>query len=172
MPDERDLNPAAVQNVETIVRLEEEARGKRSSIERAGDAIGSWIGTFRFVVLHLIVYAFWIVWNSGVLGWKPFDPFPFVLLTMVVSMEGVLLTTFVLMKQNYMSRRSDQRNHLNLQVDLLAEKEITKMLQMQRLLCLHFGVREGAEDREAVELSEHTAVDRLARELESKIPNE
>jgi uncharacterized membrane protein len=87
-------------------------------------------------------------------------------------MEGVLIATFVLMKQNRMSRRADQRDHLNLQVDLLAEKEITKILQLNRLLCEHFGIREAERDREVRELSRDTAVERLARELKKKIPGE
>jgi uncharacterized membrane protein len=109
--------------------------------------------------------------NSGrVPGIEPFDPYPYVLLTMVVSMEGVIVATFVLMKQNRMSRRGDQRDHLNLQIDLLAEKEITKILQLQRLMCEKLGIKEALTDGEVSELSQHTAVEDLARELEQRIP--
>jgi uncharacterized membrane protein len=76
------------------------------------------------------------------------------------------------MKQNRMSLRSDQRDHLNLQVDLLAEKEITKILQLSQLLCEHFQITEARRDREVQELSQDTAVERLARELQARIPNE
>jgi uncharacterized membrane protein len=74
------------------------------------------------------------------------------------------------MKQNRMSRRADQRNHLNLQIDLLAEKEITKILQLQQAMCRRLGMPEALDDDEVSEFSEHTAVESLARELEQKIP--
>ena len=82
---------------------------------------------------------------------------------MVVSAQSVLLSTFVLIKQNRMSRRAEHRDHLNLQIDLLAEKEITKMLGMQRLLCQHFGLKQPAEDPEVEQLSEDTATDARGR---------
>jgi len=91
---------------------------------------------------------------------------------MLVSLEAVLLSTFVLMKQNRMSRRAEQRDHLTLQVDLLAEKEITKMLQMQRLLCDHFGLKQAVQDKEAEQLSQDTAVESLARDLKEKLPEQ
>ena len=91
---------------------------------------------------------------------------------MIVSLEGVIIATFVLMKQNRMSRRSDQRDHLNLQIDLLAEKEITKMLQLQRLICERLGIEEACRDEEVREFSQHTAVEAIARDLEAKIPEE
>ena len=70
-----------------------------------------------------------------------------------------------------MSRHADQRDHLNLQIDLLAEKEITKILEMQRQLCTHFGI-EAANDPEVAEMSQHTAVEDLAHALEEKLPAE
>jgi hypothetical protein len=58
-----------------------------------------------------------------------FDPYPYGLLTFIVSLEGVLIATFVVIKQNRMAVQSDQRDHLNLQVDLLAEQEMTAVLR-------------------------------------------
>jgi len=107
--------------------------------------------------------------NAGILR---FDPYPFALLCMLVSLEGVLLSTFVLIKQNRMSQRADHRNHLDLQVNMLAEKEITKLLQLQRLICRKLEIREGDMDAEVVELSNVTAIDNLAHELEEKMPAE
>jgi len=84
----------------------------------------------------------------------------------------VLLTTFVLMKQNRMSRRTEHRNQLNLQIDLLAEKEITKILQMLRAMCDHMGLQEQAAEPELKEMSQKTEVDQLARDLREKMPEE
>jgi uncharacterized membrane protein len=89
---------------------------------------------------------------------------------MSVSLEGVLLTTFVLMKQNRMSKRSEIRNQLNLQVDLLAEREATKMLQMLRAICDHMGLESESQQPEVKQLAEDTSVDVLAQELRKKMP--
>jgi uncharacterized membrane protein len=89
---------------------------------------------------------------------------------MLVSLEGVLLSTFVLIKRNRMSQRADQRAHLDLQVNLLTEKEVTKMLQLQRLICDRLGIKDVDRDPETLELSTNTAVDNLARELDERLP--
>jgi uncharacterized membrane protein len=157
-------------NIETVVRMEREMRQDRRLPDRIGDAIAHFAGSMSFVILHLAWFAAWIAINSGKLGIRPFDPYPFIFLSMMVSMEAVLLSTFVLMSQNRMSRLGEHRDHLNLQIDLLAEKEITKMLQMQRMLCDHFGLKEIAQDKEVEQLSENTAVEALARDLNQKLP--
>ena len=135
--------------------------------------IANFVGSILFVVIHIAWFAVWAVVNIGIFGfsWK-FDPYPFALLCMLVSLEGVLLSTFVLIKQNRMSQRADQRAHLDLQVNLLAEKEITKVLQMQRLICRQLGIEQADSDPETVELSQVTAIDNLAHELEQRLPSE
>jgi uncharacterized membrane protein len=164
---------SAQENIDTVARLEQEFLAGRSWKDRLGDTIAAFAGSMTFVLFHVFGFAAWVLINAGwAPGIPPFDPYPYILLTMFVSMEGVLIATFVLMKQNRMSRRADQRDHLNLQIDLLAEKEITKILQLNRLLCEHFGIREAGRDAEVRELSRDTAVERLARELQKKIPNE
>src|SRR5947209_13905249 len=125
-----------------------------------------------FVLIHSFLFIGWFVINLSVIPWIPaFDPYPFMFLSMFVSIEGVLLTTFVLMKQNRMSKRADARNQLNLQVDLLSEKEVTKILQMLRTVCDHLGLEQQADEPEVRELSQHTAVETLAKELREKIPD-
>jgi uncharacterized membrane protein len=173
MQVDRTTPQSARDNIETVARLEQQFLEQRNFKDRLGDNIAAFVGTMTFVIGHVIGFVIWAVVNAGVIpGIKPFDPYPYILLTMLVSMEGVLLATFVLMKQNRMSRRADQRDHLNLQVDLLSEKEITKMLQMQRRICEHLGIADALKDDEARELSQHTAVETLARELEKKIPSD
>ena len=103
---------------------------------------------------------------------KPFDPFPFILLAMIVSVEGVLLSTFVLMKQNRMQRRSDLRAHLDLQINLLAEKEVTKSLQMLRAVCRKLQISEEDfavdSDKELEEMANTTSVDMLAEHVQEQ----
>jgi uncharacterized membrane protein len=161
----------AEQNINSVARLEQEFLQQRTFIERMSDAIGAFVGTMACVLIHVTWFTAWILVNTGrIPRIHRFDPFPFLLLGMCVSLEAVILTTFVLMKQNRMSKRADRRDQLNLQIDLLAEKEVTKILQLLRQVCDHLGLQESADEPEAKELSENTAVEALARELKSKMP--
>lgn len=157
-------------NIQLIIRMEEEQSRERSLSDRIGDAIGTFAGTVTFVVLHLVFFAAWAVFNAGMFGLPQFDPYPFQLLCMIVSMEGVLLSTFVLIKQNRMSIRSDRRNHLDLQVNLLTEQEVTKVIQMLEVISKHLGVEAEAVDNDAREMGQATAVDDLAAELKETLP--
>lgn len=115
----------------------------------------------------------WATVNTGLVpGLPSFDPFPFALLTMLVSMEGVLLTTFVLIKQNRASQRADRRDHLDLQINLLTEKEVTKLIQMLEHISAHLGIEREVVDDETRELGEVTAVGELAQELDDKLPDD
>jgi uncharacterized membrane protein len=159
--------PSTQDNINTIVRLEEQALKERAIGDRISDAIASFVGSISFVVIHVAWFGFWVGLNAGL--WR-FDPYPYQLLCMLVSLEGVLLSTFVLIKQNRMSHRADHRSHLDLQINLLAEKEVTKVLQLQRLICRRLGIEEIEGDREIAELSDVTAVDNLAHEVGRKMP--
>jgi len=85
-------------------------------------------------------------------------------------MEAVILSSFILMRQNRMMRRGELRDHLNLQVDLLAEKEITKVLQMVRAICGHMGLQDIMGDKEIRELSQTTSIESLSQTLEDRLP--
>ncbi len=160
-------------NIRTIIALQEEQDSQRSLSNRIGDAIGTFAGTVTFVLLHLALFAVWAAVNTGIMPIVPqWDPYPFSLLTMIVSMEGVLLTTFVLIKQNRMGSRADRRNHLDLQINLLTEKEVTKVIQMLERISAHMGIEHDVVDAEAVEMGQVTAVGELARELEKKLPED
>jgi uncharacterized membrane protein len=108
--------------------------------------------------------------NSGkVPTIRPFDPYPFSLLGVIVAVEAVVLPSFILMRQNRMIR-GERRDHLNLQVDLLAEKEITRVLQMIRAICEHMGLQNIMADNEIGELSENTSMESLSQTLEDRLP--
>ena len=123
-------------NIKSVAEMERTLEENRGFVDRVADAIGGFSGSMSFVGLHVLWFTTWFLINTGVLPFPRFDPYPFILLAMVVSVEGVLLSTFVLMKQNRMQRRIDVRDQLNLQIDLLAEKEITKSLQLLKAICL------------------------------------
>lgn len=168
--DQRPGN-LAESNIKAIARLEREALHKRSLPDHVSDAITNFAGSNFFVALHVIWYVVWILANVNLIpGVTPFDPYPFSFLTLVVSLEAIFLSTFVLITQNRMSAQADKRAHLDLQVDLLAEQEMTLILQMLRKICDHMGLEVKAETPEIQELVEKTDVHRLAKELEEKLP--
>ena len=161
----------SIENVETVAKLEQQFLDARTFSERVADAIGGFAGSMSFVLLHVVIFALWFVINRGLIPPIPaFDPYPFMLLSMSVSVEAVLLSTFVLIKQNRMARRADRRNELNLQIDLLSEKEATKNLQLLSRICEHLGIPDASNDADTKALSEETAVEELARELRERMP--
>jgi uncharacterized membrane protein len=158
-------------HIDAIVRQEEEALERRTGSERFADGVGQFAGSLPFVLFHLVLLAAWILVNNGEFrSLRPFDPYPFPLLGMIVAMEAVLLSSFILMRQNRMMRRGELRNHLNLQIDLLAEREITKLLQMVRALCGQMGLKDILGDKEIRELSQTTSIESLSQTLEDRLP--
>jgi uncharacterized membrane protein len=129
------------------------------------------MGSMPFLVFHVVWFAVWFLINLRALpGVSPFDPFPFGILTLIVSSEGVFLAIFILISQNRMARQSDKRAHLDLQVSILSEQEMTMMLRMQQRLCEHLGVEVDNVKEEAKQLLEETDVHRLVSTLEDKLP--
>ncbi len=177
MPDnlfeeQRAATSSAIRrNIEAVAKLEEEFVKRRTAADMLADTIADFSGSVWFVIGHVVLYCIWIVVNIRLIpGIHPFDPYPFLLLSMVVSLEAIFLSTFVLMKQNRMSRRADQRAQLNLQIDLLAEREMTLVLQMLHRISTRLGVR--LEGRELEELAEETSVEALASEIQEKLSEE
>jgi uncharacterized membrane protein len=169
-PDTPDATPAnrqTAENIESILKLEKEAERELSSFHRLSHAVGGFVGTIYFVVLQCFAVLAWIGANVRIFGNAPFDPYPFPLLSAVLALEAVLLTSFVLIRQNTMDRRSERRNHLDLQINLLAEKEATSILNVVREIAVHLKV-DVAPDPERDELAKDTPVESIARHLRSK----
>ena len=159
-----------VENIRSVAGMEASLDQHRTLVDRIADIIGGFSGSMTFVFLHMVWFFAWILLNTLPLGVHHFDPYPFILLAMVVSVEGVLLSTFVLMKQNRMQRRIDVRDGLDLQINLLSEKEITKALQMLRAVCEKLEIQPSVdEDRELGEMASITSVDMLAQQVESDL---
>ncbi len=162
----------ASRHIKAISALEQQALARRSGAEKISDFIVTQAGRVWAIILHLAWFAIWIVWNSGrIPGLRPFDPFPFMGLSTIVSLEAIFLSLFILVSQNRASRRADERAHLDLQVNLLSEREVTKMLQLLQSLCAHHGLLE-ADDAEVTELVHETEPALIARELEQQLPAE
>lgn len=158
-------------NIEAIAKLEHEALHERSAAEYMSDIITRFTGSVGFVVFHVLLFAFWFVVNLDFIPGVPaFDPFPFGILTLIVSSEGVFLAIFILISQNRITRQADKRAHLDLQINLLTEREITLMLRMQKQLCEHFDLKSEDAQEGTHHLMAEMNVEHLANELEEKLP--
>ncbi len=115
-----------------IIRsFEAEALKKRSFVAKFADFLTSYFGTFSFLLVNGAVYAVWLLGNSGKIpGFPIIDPYPYSFMNWFVSLEAIILSVIVLMSQNRESQRDVLRNELGLQVQLISEKEITKILQL------------------------------------------
>src|SRR5712675_3104600 len=135
--------------------------------ERVAGAITRFSGTMRFVYVHIVVYGFWILANLGVVPGVPkFDP-SFVILAMVASVEAIFLSTFILITQNRMSAAAEKRAELDLQISLLAEHEVTKLVALVSAVAGRMGVRTDV-DCEVEELKQDVAPDLVLDEIEGQ----
>jgi uncharacterized membrane protein len=121
-----------------------------------------------FFVAHVIAFAVWIIWNLGIAGLPQFDPFPFGLLTMIVSLEAIFLSIFVLMTQSRESAIAELREELNLQVNLRMEEEVTKTLHLVAGLYSRLG-KTLAEDPELIEMLQPLDARMIEREVGAQI---
>jgi uncharacterized membrane protein len=132
--DPKNDNPALSnvieRNIRTIIHLRTKAANERSLQGRIADAITSFSGRMIFAYVHIVWFGIWILLNSGHFGVRVFDPFPYGLLTMIVSLEAIFLSTFVLISQNRLSEETERRADLALHIGLLTEHELTRVLQM------------------------------------------
>jgi uncharacterized membrane protein len=172
LPRQAGANPTQY-NIDAIAKLEHDALNRRTPTERVSDVITKVVGNVGFLLAQLILISGWSLVNLHVIpGLKAFDPFPFGVLALVVSSESVFLTIFVLISQSRMARQSERRSHLDLQVGMLSEQELTTILQMLQKLCQHMGVNIDSSKQEVQSFSKTTDVHKLASELEDKLPEE
>src|SRR5574341_207398 len=164
-----DRNPTVSNAIEryirTIIRLRLRAAHERTLQDRIADVITGLSGRMLFVYVHILWFTAWIFINSGSLGLRPFDPFPFGLLTMIVSLEAIFLSTFVLISQNRMSQQAEHRADLDLHIDLLAEYELTRVLQMLDAIQDRMGIQND-QDSELVDLERETKPEEVLAEIE------
>ena len=163
------------QNVRLIAELDAAARSKRTPTDRVVDTITNFCGRILFVWVHVFWFATWILVNSlphlpRRLHWLRFDPYPYPLLLMIVNLEAIFLTTFILISQNRQSKLAERRNHLDLQINLLSEQENTKLLAMVHSVVEHLGIPDGDPDVDVLEAS--TRPDRLVKQIEDVIERE
>jgi uncharacterized membrane protein len=154
-------------NVQAIAQLEAATNAQRSFSDRVAEAIANFCGSMAFVWVHIVWFGGWILVNV-LPGLPHFDKFPFTFLTLVVSLEAIFLSTFILISQNHDTKLSEQRNHLDLQINLLSEQENTKMLKLLDQIATKVGVKSD-DDPAITVLEEATRPDKLGEQIEETI---
>jgi uncharacterized membrane protein len=164
-PDNPALSDVVERNIRAILKLRAHSALQRSFQERLADWITATSGRMAFAYLHGAWFAAWLLLNTGHFGIRPFDPYPYGLLTMIVSLEAIFLSTFVLISQNRLSEESDRRADLDLHVGLLTEAELTRVLRMLHAIQDKLGI-EAADPGELADLELTTNPEDVLAEIE------
>jgi uncharacterized membrane protein len=165
MAEDGTLNSALRRNIEVLRRRRAEDDERAALDEKLARSITRFAGSMRFVYVHALLYGGWIVLNLGAVpGVRPWDP-SFVILAMVASVEAIFLSTFILITQNRMAAAADRRAELDLQVSLLAEAEITKLVELVSTIAEHMDVP-ATEQHEIEEMKQRVAPEAVLDEIE------
>lgn len=151
-------------NIQTLLQRRRTEERKKGIQERLADGITAFTGSMTFVYIHLLLFGLWIITNLGWLPLPRFDP-SFVMLAMLASVEAIFLSTFVLISQNRMAALADQRADLDLQISLLAEHEVTRLLVLVTSIAERMGIEE-AHDPELDELHQDVAPEQVLDRIE------
>jgi uncharacterized membrane protein len=163
--DNPALNKVIERNIRTIIRLRQKAARERSGHDRLADTITSSSGRMAFVYAHVVWFGLWILLNAGLVGVRAFDPFPYGLLTMIVSLEAIFLSTVVLISQNRLTVEIERRADLDLHIGLLTEHELTRVLQMLDAIQRKMGIDDDAAS-ELADLEMETRPEDVLAEIE------
>lgn len=142
------LNSALARNIDVLKRRHDRTLATASFPDRMADAITGFTGSFTFIYLHVAIVAVWVAANLGLIpSVRPWDP-SFVILATAASVEAIFLSTFVLISQNRMAKQSEARAALDLQVSLLAEHEVTRIIHLTSAIAARLGIEIGEEVEE------------------------
>jgi uncharacterized membrane protein len=157
------------QNEKTVKSIKAKANEKRSFIEIVVDRTTALFGSHIFLFVNVLFFIIWIVINTGLIpGVKPFDRFPFSLLTTVVSLESIVVAILVLTSQNRASKIADLREEVQLQVNVLTEEEITRMMWMLVLLLQKNNIPI-PEDKRLKEMLRDTDIGKIEKSMQKQI---
>src|SRR3989344_161744 len=149
--------------------IKAKADAKRTLTERTADLMTAKFGSSAFLLFNAVVFTVWILVNTGRIKWLPvFDPYPFNLLTMIVSLEAIILSVFVLISQNRTAKVDDLREETHLQLNLIAEREITKIMKMIALLLEKQGI-DISQDPELKKMLRPVSEGEIEKRLEREI---
>ncbi len=149
--------------------IEANINAKRTGGQIMADNLVAWFGSIWFVTVNFFFFLLWISVNVGAFKEIPiFDPYPFILLTMIVSLEAIFLSIFVLMSQNRESMISDLREEIDIQINMIAEQEITKIINLLASLMKHLNVPY-ENDPELKRMMRPLDTSEIRKELESQL---
>ena len=151
-------------NVERIRSMERWSKRNRTWADRVAELVARFCGHMGFVWVHAVLFAVWIGWNT-LPSLPRFDPYPFTFLTLCVSLEAIFLSSFILIAQNYEMRLTERRTQLDLQINLLAEQENTKILVLLQAMARKMGALE-EDDPEIAALAEAVRPETISQEIE------
>lgn len=160
------MNHILVRNIRALLDKRREEEKQAPLQMRIADRITTFVGSMKFVYIHLALFGTWIAINSGLLGLPKFDR-TFVVLGMAASVEAIFLSTFVLISQNRMAANTERRADLDLQISLLAEHEITRLLQLVSRMHNHLGLHD-ADEAALSELKQDVAPHRVLDRIEEE----
>ena len=153
-------------NIQALLQVRQKFEQQRTWHERLIDTVTAFVGSAKFLVTITGMVAVWIAVNVGLVpGLKPFDPYPFVMLAMIASVMGILIATMVLITQNRQAAMAEKRADLDLQINLLAEHEVTRLIQLVDAMATHLGMPR-PPPRDLSELKQDVAPEKVLREIE------
>ena len=161
----KTVEEVTAENVRTIAQLERAAQRDESLGDRIAAVINRVCGSMMFLWINAIAFAVWMSLNTIILP-QPWDPFPFAFLTLVVSLEAIFLSIFLLTAGNRQARVEKRRSQLDLQINLLAEQENTKTMKLLQLIATKVGVEEEADEEYSV-LEQATRPEKLIAQIDS-----
>ena len=164
MAERRSIGELTRRNVAIIAEMERAAAQVRTRADRVADRLAALVGSWKFIAIQTVILSVWIVINLS--AWiKHWDPYPFILLNLALGFQAAYAAPILMISQNRQARLNDRRNHLDLQINMLAEQENTEMLRLLRLLCEHSGVplEKGIGERAFEEETMHAEIVRQIR---------
>jgi len=165
-PRKNSADQLIARNVQRVADLETGIRSSESVSDRIASHISRFCGSMLFVLVYVVIFSGWILLNSVIIP-KPFDPYPFTFLTLVVSLEAIFLSTFIMIAENRQERISERRSQLDLQINILAEQEGTKTLQILEAIARKLSVDVSRDPTIGV-LEKATEPERLAKQIDQQ----
>ena len=157
------------QQAKIVKSFKAKANAQRSPIEKLADWATNWFGSMSFLTVNVVLFTAWVLINTGQIETiPPFDPFPFILLTTIVSLEAIILAIFVLISQNRAARIDDLREEIGLQLNIIMEKEVTKIIKLLAKV-LEEGGYNIADDPELKKMLRPTNPSEIQKRLEREI---
>jgi uncharacterized membrane protein len=150
-------------NIRALLEVRRSQDAKRTMSDALADRVSLFAGSIQSVLLHALTFTAWLVWNV-LPGTPKFDPYPFVMLAVLASVEAIFLSTFVLISQNRQAQMNERNAQLDLQVNLLAEHEVTRLIALTEQIAHKVGVP--LPEGSLRELKQDVAPERVLAEID------